>query len=257
MVAGYSIKRLGLCMPSNKTAGDDYLIEPVPDRIAILASGGLDSSVMLAVSARNRRSVYPVYVRAGLSWELSELATLKRFIRALRMDNIQPLTILKLPMDDISGDHWSMTGRNVPGYNAALASNYIPGRNLSLLAKTAIFCAHARIGEVAMAPLESNPFPDARPEFFRAFARAVELGVGIKLKISTPFAGMTKAEVVKRGADLPLELTVSCAQPRGIVHCGACTKCAERIEGFVAAGVNDPTIYTRKPFGPRSSVGSA
>lgn len=247
MAAGYSIKRRGLRMPPKKTIDDDYRIEPIPDRIAILASGGLDSSVMLAALARNKRSVYPIYVRAGLSWEPSELVTLRRFIRALRMDNIEPLTVLKLPMGDIAGDHWSMTGRNVPGYNAALASNYIPGRNLSLLAKTAIFCARARIGEIAMAPLESNPFPDARPEFFRAFARTVELGVGIKLKISTLFAGMTKAEVVRRGADLPLELTVSCARPRGNIHCGACTKCAERVEGFVAARVKDPTNYSRKP----------
>ncbi len=202
---------------------------------------------MLAASARNGRSVYPVYVRAGLSWEPSELATLGRFVRALGMKKIEALTILKLPMGDISGDHWSMTGRDVPGYNATLASNYIPGRNLSLLAKTAIFCARARIGEIAMALLESNPFPDARPEFFRAFARAVELGVGIKLKISTPFAGMTKAEVIRRGADLPLGLTVSCVRPRGIVHCGGCTKCAERVEGFVVAGVDDPTAYARKP----------
>jgi 7-cyano-7-deazaguanine synthase len=230
-----------------KATGDPYRIDPIGNRIAMLASGGLDSSVMLAALARNGRSVYPVYIRAGLSWESSELATLKRFLRTLRMDNLEPLTILELPMGDISGDHWSITGRNVPGYNAALASNYIPGRNLSLLAKTAIFCARARIGEIAMAPLESNPFPDARPEFFRAFARAVELGVGIKLKISTPFLGRTKAEVVRHGAQLPLELTVSCARPKGNVHCGACTKCAERVEGFLEAGVNDPTVYARKP----------
>jgi 7-cyano-7-deazaguanine synthase len=234
-------------MSAKKTAVDDYRIEPIADRIAILASGGLDSSVMLATLARKGRRVYPVYVQAGLSWESSELATLRRFIRALGIENIEALTILKLPMADISGDHWSMTGRNVPGYNASLSSNYIPGRNLSLLSKTAIFCAHARIGEIAMAPLESNPFPDARPEFFRAFARAVDLGVGIKLKISTPFAGMTKGDVVRRGADLPLELTVSCARPKDAIHCGACTKCAERVEGFAAAGIEDPTVYTRKP----------
>jgi 7-cyano-7-deazaguanine synthase len=234
-------------MPPNKIVGDEYRIEPVAERIAILASGGLDSSVMLATLAQKGRSVYPVYIRAGLSWETSELATLKRFIRALRMDNIQPLTVLKLPMGDVSGDHWSMTGRNVPGYDASLASNYIPGRNLSLLSKTAIFCARALIGEIAMAPLESNPFPDARPEFFRAFAKAVELGVCIRLKIATPFAGMTKAEVVKRGAGLPLELTVSCARPKGAIHCGACTKCAERVEGFIEAGVADPSVYARKP----------
>jgi 7-cyano-7-deazaguanine synthase len=234
-------------MPSSKISTDDYRIDPVPERIAILASGGLDSSVMLAVSARNGRAVYPIYIRAGLSWEPSEIASLRRFVRALRMENIEPLTILKLPMGDVSGDHWSVTGRKVPGYNATLASNYIPGRNLSLLSKTSIFCARERIGEIALAPLESNPFPDARPQFFRAFARAVDLGVGIKLKISTPFAGMTKAEVIRRGAGLPLELTVSCARPNGNVHCGDCTKCAERGEGFAEAAVDDLTIYARKP----------
>ena len=139
----------------------------------------------------------------------------------------------------------------MPGYEASLASNYILGRNLSLLAKASIFCARKQIGEIAMAPLESNPFPDARPEFFRAFARAVELGVGIKLRIRTPFAGLTKADVVRRGAAMPLELTVSCAQPQGNLHCGACTKCAERVEGFLEAGVPDPTLYARRPARPK------
>ena len=167
------------------------------------------------------------------------------------MPNIEPVKVFKLPMGDLAGDHWSVTGRGVPGYNAAVSSNYILGRNLSLLTKAAIFCARERIGEIAMAPLESNPFPDARPEFFRAFAKAVELGVGIKLKIRTPFAGLSKADVVRRGAGMPLELTVSCARPDGNLHCGACTKCAERVQGFLEAGLPDPTPYAKKPRAPR------
>ena len=230
----------------------EYLIRPIAGRIAVLASGGLDSSVLLAEAARAGRRVFPVYVRAGLRWETAELNALRRFVRALNIPGVEPVTVLRLPMGDVAGGHWSMTGRNVPGYNATLASNYILGRNLSLLVKTAIFCARELIGEVALAPLESNPFPDARPEFFRAFARAVELGVGIKLKISTPFAGLTKADVVRRGAGMPLHLTVSCASPDAIVHCGACTKCAERVQGFLDAGVPDPTRYARKPARPKA-----
>ena len=238
---------------SKQTANvpDGYQITPIAGRITILASGGLDSSVMLGVIARSGRQVFPVYIRAGLSWERDELATLKRFVRALKLPNVEPVTALSLPMGDVSGDHWSMTGRKVPGYNASLSSNYILGRNFTLLTKAAIFSARNQIGEIAMAPLESNPFPDARPEFFRAFARAVELGVGIKLAIRTPFAGKTKAGVVRAGAGMPLELTVSCARPAGIVHCGACTKCAERVEGFLDAGVPDPTQYARKPRKPK------
>ncbi len=97
-----------------------------------------------------------------------------------------------------------------------------------------------------MAPLESNPFPDARPEFFRALERAIDLGVGLKLKILTPYVGMTKAQVIRRGANLPLRFTLSCARPQGITHCGRCTKCAERIEGFREAGIPDPTRYARR-----------
>ena len=121
---------------------------------------------MLGQIARRGRHVYPVYIRAGLRWESHELRTLRRFVRAIGLKNLEPVTVLRLPMGDVAGDHWSMTGRNVPGYNAEIASNYILGRNLSLLSKAAIFCARNRIGEIAMAPLESNPFPDARPEFF-------------------------------------------------------------------------------------------
>jgi 7-cyano-7-deazaguanine synthase len=224
-----------------------FRIAPIRSRVAVLASGGLDSSVLLGDLARRGRSVFPVYVRAGLKWERSEIRVLRRFLAALKRNRVEALAILALPMADLAPNHWTVTGRRVPGYRAALESNYIVGRNLSLLVKAAIFCAHNRIGEIAMAPLESNPFPDARPQFFRAVERVVDLGVGLKLRVTTPFAGMTKAEVIRRGRGLPLELTMSCARPRGAIHCGACTKCAERIEGFAAAGVADPTRYARMP----------
>ena len=128
-----------------------------------------------------------------------------------------------------------------------MSSNYIVGRNLSLLVKAAVFCAYNRIGEIAMAPLEANPFPDARPVFFRAMERAVALGVGLPLKISVPFVGLSKAQVIRKGRHQRLDLTLTCAQPRGIVHCGACTKCAERVEAFAESGVEDPTRYAKRP----------
>ena len=211
----------------------------------MLASGGLDSSVLLAELARKGCHVFPVYVRAGLRWERVEVAILRKFIAALRRDNIEPVAVLEFPTLDITRDHWSVTGK-VPGYRAALASNYIPGRNLGLLTKAAMFCARNRIGEIAMAPLHSNPFPDARPEFFRAFERAVKLGMELPLRVLTPFEGLEKSDVIRKGRALPLELTLSCANPRGSLHCGSCTKCAERVQGFRAAHIADPTRYARK-----------
>jgi 7-cyano-7-deazaguanine synthase len=201
--------------------------------------------VLLAELARKGRRVFPIFVRAGLRWERVELAIQRKFIAALKRDNIEEVAVLDFPTLDITRDHWSVTGKAVPGYRASLASNYIPGRNLSLLTKAAMFCARNRIGEIAMAPLESNPFPDARPEFFRAFERAVKLGMELRLRVLTPFEGLEKSDVIRRGRALPLELTLSCANPHGMIHCGACTKCAERIEGFREAGIPDSTRYAR------------
>jgi 7-cyano-7-deazaguanine synthase len=220
---------------------NDYRITPIKGRIAVLASGGLDSSVLLAELARRRNRVYPIYVRAGFKWECDEIGVLRQFIRMLKNPAIQRLTILDQPMRDVARDHWSVTGRGIPGYRAALSSNYIPGRNLALLAKAAIFCARERIGEIAIAALGDNPFPDATPKFFRAVARAAKLGVGLDLKILAPYRNLTKAQVIARGRGLPLHLTVSCIRPRGNRHCGRCTKCAERIAAFRAAGVADLT----------------
>lgn len=160
---------------------------------------------------------------------------------------IEPPVVERVPFGDVIRDHWSVSGKGVPGFRAGIASNYIVGRNLTLLSPAAIFCAQNRIGEVAMASLGSNPFPDAQPQFLAAFSRAVKLGVGLNLKIVTPYARLTKAAVIRRGRDLPLRLTVSCIRPRGIEHCGACTKCAERAQAFRAARVKDPTSYKRAP----------
>ena len=226
-----------------RDSAGSFRISPVPSRIAVLASGGLDSSVLLATLARRKRHVFPMYVRAGLRWEAEELLALRKFVKTLHGFRIAALEILDLPMADVAANHWSVTGRGVPGYRAATSSNYIVGRNLSLLVKAAVFCAHHRIGEIAMAPLGANPFPDARPQFFRAVERAIELGIGLPIKIRVPFVGLSKAQVIRRGRDLALGFTLSCARPRGLVHCGACTKCAERITAFRAAGVVDPTRY--------------
>lgn len=208
--------------------------------------------MLLASLLAKYRRVHPIYIRTGLFWERSEIGALRRFLAAINSPRVESVKVLELPMLDVIGSDWTTTGQDPPGYRAAVESNYIVGRNLTLLAKAALYCVKARVGEIAMAPLEANPFPDARRKFFSAFERAVELGTGLRLRIVTPFVAMTKAEVIKLGHALPLRFTITCVRPRGLTHCGACTKCAERIAGFRAAGIVDPTRYAtaNRPTAP-------
>jgi 7-cyano-7-deazaguanine synthase len=98
---------------------------------------------------------------------------------------------------------------------------------------------------VALAPLGSNPFPDATPSFFDGYQDVVNEAIGGKVRVLRPYAGMHKVDVMRRGMDLPLEWTFSCIRPVHGGHCGECNKCAERRGAFTDAGIVDRTEYRR------------
>src|SRR5262245_45396484 len=144
--------------------------------LAVLVSGGLDSAILVGEEARRRPAVSPLYVRFGLAWEDVELANLRRFLQELHAPTLRPLTVLEMPIRDVYGDHWSVTGRGVPDEHTPDEAVYLPGRNALLLVKALLWCHLHGVPEVAMAPLESNPFPDATPEFYDAFSAAMNRG---------------------------------------------------------------------------------
>lgn len=215
--------------------------------LAVLVSGGLDSAVLLGVAARQHPAVHPLYIRTGLFWEEIELDYLRRFLAVVEAPTLRPLTILQVPVTDLYENHWSLRGA-APDATAPDEDFYLPGRNVLLLSKTLIWCRLHDVPAVALATLEANPFPDASPEFFRIFARAVSQAVGREVRIVTPYAGLSKVEVVRMGRDLPLKHTLSCMSPVQGRHCGKCGKCAERGRAFLAAGVVDPTDYASRAW---------
>jgi 7-cyano-7-deazaguanine synthase len=77
-------------------------------------------------------------------------------------------------------------------------------------------------------------------------AHALSLGLAHTLEIDAPYSGVSKADVIRRGAALgvPFDLTLSCMSPLpSAIHCGTCSKCRERHDAFVEAGLVDPTDY--------------
>jgi 7-cyano-7-deazaguanine synthase len=227
---------------------------------AVLLSGGLDSAVLLAEEAARAAGepVQPIYVSAGLAWEGAERQIVSRLLAAPPMvGRVRPLASLSVDMRDVyAATHWSMTGRP-PAYHTPDEDVYLPGRNIILLGKAGVYCATAGLGRLVQGTLAHNPFPDATPEFRSAMARALSLGLAHDVHIDAPYAGTLKAEVIRRGVELgvPFELTLSCmspADPQGAHetpgHCGACSKCRERHDAFVEAGVHDPTPYAEQRF---------
>lgn len=212
--------------------------------VAAMTSGGADSAVLCVDLLRRFDRVFPIYVRFGLRWEEAELAGLRDFLDAVDRPGLMPLCVLDEPVGDVyGGGHWSVAGPGVPGASSPDEAVYLPGRTLLLAAKAAVWCRLRGIGTMALGTLGSNPFPDSTPEFDRDMESAIGRALGGRFRLIRPFAGMTKAEVLRRGAGLPLDLTFSCLQPVGVGHCGRCNKCAERRRGFREQGRADATPY--------------
>ncbi len=227
------------------------------DRVAVLTSGGLDSAVLVADLARSA-DVFPIYVEFGLAWEAAENKALRSYLATLDGARVAPLTMLAVPADRFYGRHWSLTGEDVPDYDASLDADYLPGRNVLLLGVTAVWCALHDVQRIALGSLMQNPYPDAKPEFFAGYGRLLSGALGHDIEVVAPYRGMEKSALIRAHPDLPLHLTLTCIGQRagesldedagaGPLHCGACLKCHERREGFAGAGTPDRTRYAVAP----------
>lgn len=209
----------------------------------MLLSGGLDSAALVGHYLKRGARVQPVYVADGLRWGKAERAAAARFLKALGSSRVAPLRVLRFEQSDLyAPGHWARRGR-VPAAHTPDEWVRLEGRNLLLLAKAGTLCANLGIPRVALAILRGNPFPDARPEFFRSLERSLRLGLGRAVRIETPFARVKKEDVIRRHRDLPLGLTLSCIRPSAGRNCGDCSKCSERRDAFVRARIADPTPY--------------
>jgi 7-cyano-7-deazaguanine synthase len=218
------------------------------DRVAVLSSGGLDSAVLLADLARSDQ-VFPIYVQAGLAWEGYERAALASYLGALDSGNVHPLTVLELPVRSLYGEHWSLSGKGVPGSDAPDSAVYLPGRNVLLIGLAAVWCALHDVHKIAIGSLDENPFPDATPAFYQDYGAVLSAALDHAVQVVAPYRSRHKADIIAAFPGLPLELTLTCMAPRGeasaLRHCGACNKCEERRRAFRDAGVVDKTRYER------------
>ena len=130
---------------------------------------------------------------------------------------------------------------------------YVPARNtifLSLALGWAEVLAAQDIF-IGVNAVDYSGYPDCRPEFIAAFEKTANLATkagveGRPFHIHTPLIQLSKSQIIQEGINLGVDyaITVSCYQADGLGRgCGCCDSCRLRREGFLAAGVTDPTRY--------------
>jgi len=126
----------------------------------------------------------------------------------------------------------------------------VPNRNTMMLSLAWTIACDINAEILAYGPHRGDNYvyADCRPDYVSALNLALRLGTidsrNEDLQLIAPFLNMTKAQIVKHGADLgvPFADTWSCYDGREI-HCGKCGTCIQRRQAFITAKVIDPTGY--------------
>lgn len=139
------------------------------------------------------------------------------------------------------------------GVGGDIPVTYVPARNLVFLSLTLAWAESlgARDIHIGVNALDYSGYPDCRPEFIAAFADLATLATkagaeGHPFTIHAPLQHLGKAEIVREAARLGLDpaMSWSCYDPQADGRaCGLCDSCRLRREGFVKAGIADPTPY--------------
>ena len=225
------------------------------DSVAIaLISGGLDSMVSAARAREDGHRLLALSIDYNQRHQV-ELAAARRIAQMLGAERH-----VVLPLDLRAFGGSALTAEiDVPkaGVGDDIPVTYVPARNTIFLSLALGWAeaAGARDIYIGVNALDYSGYPDCRPEFIAGFERLAELATkagveGEPFHIRAPLQDMTKADIVREGLRLGLDLGMSwsCYDPApGGLHCGLCDSCRLRAKGFEEAGVPDPTGYAAAP----------
>lgn len=216
----------------------------------VLLSGGLDSVTCLALAQSQGFSVTALSFDYGQRHN-AELTAARNIARHY---GVKDHRVAHIDLGAMGGSALTDAALAVPETESeGIPITYVPARNTVFLA-FALGVAEVTQAEaiyIGVNAVDYSGYPDCRPAFIEAFQTlanlATKVGVeGASVRIETPLIAMPKSEIIHTGLKLGVDygLTVSCYQADAQGHaCGRCDACRLRRDGFLAAGVSDPTRY--------------
>jgi len=220
-------------------------------KVLVLHSGGLDSSVCVALAANEfgAPNVKSISINYGQRHKI-ELDHADRLCKSLGVER-QVITLPPIKGVMLTDDSIAIPDADYKDLPDGISPTYVPFRNGLMLSNAASIAQQEGFDLLYYGAHSEDAanwaYPDCTPEFNGAMANAIFIGTYQKTRLVTPLQWMLKSEIVKTGYDLGLDfaMTWSC-YAGGSHHCGTCPTCRARITAFQVAGVPDPTTYLSK-----------
>ena len=223
-------------------------------RAVVLISGGLDSATTLAIANHDGFRGHALSFDYGQRHKV-ELEAAKRVARSLGAADhrIAQIDLRIFGGSALTGNMAVPKDREIQAQNIPVT--YVPARNTIFLSYALAWCEALGAADIFIGAnaIDYSGYPDCRPEFISAFEQLAKLATkagveGTDFHIHAPLISMSKADIIRKGAELGVDfsLTHSCYDPtpEGLA-CGHCDSCRLRIAGFHEAGLTDPLAYAR------------
>jgi 7-cyano-7-deazaguanine synthase len=190
-------------------------------KIVVLASGGVDSSLMMFLLKKEGHEIFPLFIDYG------QLAREKEWVSCQNLCHFLELEPFRI---DISGFGKSIPSGITDSELDIEKNAFLPTRNLLFLTLGAAY-GHVKSANVIAIGILANPiFPDQTPDFVQAAQNSISKALGANTIIMTPLISLDKRDTLRlaRKYGLPLDLTSSC-HSSSKEPCGHCISCKERL----------------------------
>lgn len=208
------------------------------ERVAVMFSGGIDSTTILASLLKEKN--VEVYVLA-----FDDDSANFRTRRSIAIESIV--------------NHYGISERlhMIRMYNSEFlrgqdAFGLIPGYKMLMQIACMSYCQKLECTKLFMGYNRENEeyaytFKDELAENIQKTADLFEHIYDYKVEMCMPYLHLSKNDIIESGnlLEVPFEKTISCRSTAfgGLVHCGKCMPCQSRMAGFKDARIDDPTVY--------------
>lgn len=217
----------------------------------VLLSGGLDSATVLAMAQAEGYQCHTL----NFNYHQRHSFEVEAATRLAANSNVTEHKTVEIDLSLFGGSALTDESLDVPtdGKTTGIPITYVPARNTIFLSFALAWAEvlQARDIFIGVNAVDYSGYPDCRPEYIEQFEKLANLATksgveGDRITLHAPLIRMSKAEIIRAGIGLKVDYsqTVSCynLSPSGQA-CRECDACRLRINGFLQAGVEDPTVY--------------
>jgi 7-cyano-7-deazaguanine synthase in queuosine biosynthesis len=210
-------------------------------KVAIPYSGGMDSTLLIALALERGDEVFPlVFDDDSINFHHRRMPAIEKCLQHYSIyDKMQVVRLY----------HFEPMRRND-------TFGFIPGWKMAIQVGAMAYAQHLGCESVLFGYEKTNLVGGYKDELQDNIQKCQDLYNEMydsDITVACPFFFMEKWEMVEQGAHrkVPYQWTNSCRQIQhlGLVHCGSCVVCHRRKLSFIKAKVPDPTLWWDKTPG--------